>query len=611
VSSRNTVAMALLAAAFGLAGAGASPSSAADPTPRKPQDLEQAISDQAQRTTIAFSGLALITGNLEAQSFFPPGKLADYWGFQLLRDNDPDDMGHNTSFLTRVACNVLYVLDASQVDRLKTLAHSQAGAINEYGYRRFPLMKAFRRLIDGAAPAGSPGLSLDALRAASRDMYELDGRICFERAVVFADIYRSLTPSQTAYLDAMVGKGWASWPDVAEQDVRDKTAGLPHDESVAVMTYAGDIFAWYAGNTAADVYFCPERHGTYYGGFYIKDAPAMGRPGYSIDEQLTATAGAALCDSSKGYVTAEQASLVSSLVDVQRDNLYAGTSNIVKARTEISNALRSLVGPVAPTSEQLAAVQATVLAKSGEYGELDGENNGRYATAFSQLRASLSASQLTSLDDLRRSIMSGTYSDGTPFDFTTCATPFLFSAVISDPSVLDPYVSDTDYLFLPAVPAFSVVTPAPIAGLPVEFHDTTAGAPLAWSWDFGDGATSALQHPTHVYAEPGTYTVSLSATSANGADTTTSTVSVAPACDVTAMAALRAPLRLRISGAGFLRGCTVLVNGVRVPRTRTRAGTRLVAYGPALRRMLRSGAALEIVVRNPDGGRSETCRFTR
>jgi hypothetical protein len=44
--------------------------------------------------------------------------------------------------------------------------------------------------------------------------------------------------------------------------------------------------------------------------------------------------------------------------------------------------------------------------------------------------------------------MSGTYADGTPFDFTVCTTPFLYSAVIADPAVIAPYVDDTDYLFL-------------------------------------------------------------------------------------------------------------------------------------------------------------------
>jgi hypothetical protein len=42
------------------------------------------------------------------------------------------------------------------------------------------------------------------------------------------------------------------------------------------IAYAGDLFSWYAGSLDADVYFCPERHGTYFGSFYIKDAPAIG-----------------------------------------------------------------------------------------------------------------------------------------------------------------------------------------------------------------------------------------------------------------------------------------------------------------------------------------------
>jgi len=44
-------------------------------------NMAQTLSDQAQVTTLAFSGLAMLTGNLESQSFFPPGKVADYTGF--------------------------------------------------------------------------------------------------------------------------------------------------------------------------------------------------------------------------------------------------------------------------------------------------------------------------------------------------------------------------------------------------------------------------------------------------------------------------------------------------------------------------------------------------
>ena len=59
-------------------------------------------------------------------------------------------------------------------------------------------------------------------------------------------------------------------------------------------------------------------------------------------------------------------------------------------------------------------------------------------------------------------------------------------------------------------------TRTPSAGTPplsVSFTDgsTVAGAAVidSWFWEFGDGATSSLQNPTHVYAAAGVYTVSL------------------------------------------------------------------------------------------------------
>ena len=94
--------------------------------------MAQTISDGAQLTTLAFDGLAIMTGNLDSQSFFPPGKVADYTGFQYLRDNDPDNMGHNTSFLTRIANNVIYLLNDSQLTQLVTLAVAQQGQVSLY-----------------------------------------------------------------------------------------------------------------------------------------------------------------------------------------------------------------------------------------------------------------------------------------------------------------------------------------------------------------------------------------------------------------------------------------------------------------------------------------------
>ena len=68
---------------------------------------------------------------------------------------------------------------------------------------------------------------------------------------------------------------------------------------------------------------------------------------------------------------------------------------------------------------------------------------------------------------------------------------------------------------------FTVDVVSGTAPLTVNFTDQSAGDITSWSWDFGDGATSTEQNPTHTYIEPGTYTVSLTVTGPGGSDTET------------------------------------------------------------------------------------------
>ena len=165
--------------------------------------IDQTLSDEAQRTTIAFDGLAFVTGCLGADSFFPPGKVADFWGFQYLRDNDATHMGHNTDFLTKAAFNLLYVLTPEQRQQLIVLAESQVEMINQYGYNRFVLMKAFRRLLEGDLPPGTNGLGEEAVKAYSAQLYALDGTISYMRAKVMGSMIYAFTPSQKSYLDGL------------------------------------------------------------------------------------------------------------------------------------------------------------------------------------------------------------------------------------------------------------------------------------------------------------------------------------------------------------------------------------------------------------------------
>jgi PKD repeat protein len=66
---------------------------------------------------------------------------------------------------------------------------------------------------------------------------------------------------------------------------------------------------------------------------------------------------------------------------------------------------------------------------------------------------------------------------------------------------------------------FAADTTTVSVSTPVHFTDKTINSPTTWSWDFGDGVTSADQNPTHAFPVKGLYTVSLTTTNNNGKDT--------------------------------------------------------------------------------------------
>ena len=54
------------------------------------------------------------------------------------------------------------------------------------------------------------------------------------------------------------------------------------------------------------------------------------------------------------------------------------------------------------------------------------------------------------------------------------------------------------------------------APLTVSFSDASINAPDNWLWDFGDGANSSEQNPSHEYSTAGTFTVALTASNCAG-----------------------------------------------------------------------------------------------
>ncbi len=448
-----------------LVGVAAKAQRPATPTPPAPggggMTITQTLSDGAQRNTIAFDALAFLTGNLGADSFFPPGKVADFWGFQFLRDNDPTAMGHNTDFLTRAALNMLHVLTSAQRSRLIALAQSQVDAIRQYAEDRFVLMAAFRRLLAGDLPAGCTGLNQAAVEAYSAELYRLDGEISYQRAQVMGTMISGFAADQRAYLDAMVGKGMLNWPDVQEPD---ELRGLGREVKVAVMTYVGDMFSWYVGSLEADVYFCPERQGTYFGSFYMKDAPAVGNPGYSIPVTMTAEMGEAFLR----VLTPDQASTIAALVDDQKPALYS----IVERRRDVAALLRQFMAGGAPA-------EAAVLSLMQHYGELDGDIVYRYATAFAQVNQGLTGAQRTALNALRLRILG---------DLAFPTGAYLYAEPISMPTI-----PSTDFLFAGA--ATPTTTPA-ISATPTLSTATPPNTPRATPTQAQQGGIDSLQ-PTH------------------------------------------------------------------------------------------------------------------
>lgn len=356
--------------------------------PRKQYTIEQATSERAQLHTIAFDGLAFLTGSFGADCFFPPGKVADFFGFQYMRDNDSNSLGHNTDFLTRIASNVLHILTPQQLEKFTALAKEQESLYTDFANKRIVLIKAFRESMEQNIP-----LDKEAVTRYVRDLYGIDAELSYHRAEVMGEVIRSFTPEQKNQLDQLRFGNSGSWPDMPEQ--LDKRS-LSHRAHVGVMTYASELFSWYKGSLAADVYFCPERHGTYFGGFYLKDYPAMGNRGYSISTSLTGESGKSFLE----LLNPDQRKQVEALPSLQKKNM----DEIVTLREKVSANLRKFMSGERPDkTETLEWIK--------KYGEQDAALSILYVTAFSAVHQTLTADQKQKLKDLRNldAVPSGIY----------------------------------------------------------------------------------------------------------------------------------------------------------------------------------------------------------
>lgn len=171
--------------------------------------------------------------------------------------------------------------------------------------------------------------------------------------------------------------------------------------------------------------------------------------------------------------------------------------------------------------------------------------NGYYCGSTPTLDADFSASataipvggtiDFTDLTTGTPTTWSWTFTGGTPATSTiqnpasiqyNTAGVYAVSLTVGDGTSTDTETK-TNYITVgdppPSADFVANATIIPVGGN-VNFTDLSGGIPTSWSWTFSGGtpATSTAQHPSGiVYSAAGTYTVSLTATNAQGSDTET------------------------------------------------------------------------------------------
>jgi len=121
------------------------------------------------------------------------------------------------------------------------------------------------------------------------------------------------------------------------------------------------------------------------------------------------------------------------------------------------------------------------------------------------------------------------FGDGTvssaaePTHLYSQAGQYTVTLTVSGPPGTDTLVRSAYVTVLPPAPTanFTATSSAGAAPLAVAFDDLSTSVVTSWAWSFGDGNTSNEAEPHHVYADAGSYTVTLTATGPGGSDVET------------------------------------------------------------------------------------------
>lgn len=109
---------------------------------------------------------------------------------------------------------------------------------------------------------------------------------------------------------------------------------------------------------------------------------------------------------------------------------------------------------------------------------------------------------------------------------------FPVSLTVSDLAGTQSAATKTIVVAPALVPNFTWTPSFAEAEVELQFTDVSTGIPTAWAWNFGDGSSAAIQNPKHTYMAGGTFTVTLTASNANGPKIITKSIVVAIALKV-------------------------------------------------------------------------------
>ncbi len=130
----------------------------------------------------------------------------------------------------------------------------------------------------------------------------------------------------------------------------------------------------------------------------------------------------------------------------------------------------------------------------------------------------------------------GTSTVASPSHVYAAAGTYTVSLTVTGPGGSNTQ-TQTNYIVVSAAAPVAQFSGSPTSGsfpLTVNFSNTSTGSITSYAWTFGDGGTSTLASPSHVYAAAGTYTVGLTVTGPGGSNTQTRTnyISVSTAAPV-------------------------------------------------------------------------------